>query len=97
MNCIFFASYEKQMPGFRQVCHKPVADLGFPRQGSPTSKMGAQTYYFAKFLPPNCMKMKEFGPRGRIFGTPLDPPLQTLWYIICTDPEFLWGAPTFGP
>ena len=32
--------------------------------GVPTSQFGAKTYYLTRFLPKNCMKMKEIGPRG---------------------------------
>ena len=40
-----------------------VADLGFfLGWGSPTPKVGLLTYYLAE----NCMKMKEFGPRGGV-------------------------------
>ena len=42
----------------------PVADPGFPQGGGANSKGG---YYLANF-PPNCMKLKEFGP----WGAPLD-------------------------
>ena len=40
-----------------------VADPGFPGGGA-TPEGGAPTYYFAIFFAENCMKMKEFGPRG---------------------------------
>ena len=31
-------------------------------RGTRTPKVNVLTYYFANFLPKNCMKMKEFGP-----------------------------------
>ena len=48
----------------------------FPRR-APTPNVAVLTYYFAIFFAENCMKMKEFGPRGCIPGTPLDPPIST--------------------
>ena len=40
----------------------------FPRGGAPTPKIAIIFQMFAK----NCMKMKEFGPRGaRVPGAPL--------------------------
>ena len=35
----------------------------FPEVGAPTLH-GVPTYDFAKFSQKNCMKLKEFGPRG---------------------------------
>ena len=40
-----------------------VADLGFPRGGGANSPGGRQHTILPKF-PKNCMKLKEFGPRG---------------------------------
>ena len=48
-----------------------VADPGF-FEGVPTPKVGQVTYFFTE----NYMKMKDFGPRGRIPGAPLDPPMS---------------------
>ena len=46
-----------------------VADPGFPPAGWANSQ---KCYYFSNFLQKNCMKMKEFGPRGGgIPGAPL--------------------------
>ena len=51
-----------------------VADPGFARLEVPTSKVGAPTYYFGDIFPENCMKMKEFEPRGGARPwAPLDP------------------------
>ena len=46
-----------------------MADPGFsPGGGAPTPKIAIIFHIFAE----NCMKMKEFGPRGgRVPGTPL--------------------------
>ena len=44
-------------------CLIPVADLGFPRGGGANSPGGRQHTILPKF-PKNCMKFKEFGPRG---------------------------------
>ena len=53
-----------------------VADLGFPRGGGANSAGGCQHTILPNF-PKNCMKLKEFGPRG---GDPkfyyVDPPLH---------------------
>ena len=45
----------------------------FP-EGSPTPKVGVQTYYFAILFAENCMKIKEFGPPvgTSVPGTPLE-------------------------
>ena len=58
--------------------HKPqsVADPGFSPGGAPTPKSAIIFQFFAE----NCMKMKEFGPRGGGGGAslappPLDPPM----------------------
>ena len=40
-----------------------VEDPGFPRGGG-ANPMGAPKYDFAKFSQKNCIKLKEFGPRG---------------------------------
>ena len=45
----------------------PVADPGFSPGGAPTPKLGL----FCKFFAENCMKMKEFGPRGEARPAPL--------------------------
>ena len=52
----------------------------FPRGGAPTPKIAIIFHIFAE----NCMKMKEFGPRGgaRPWRPPLDPPMIPL-AIIC--------------
>ena len=53
-----------------------VADPGFPRRGA-KPWFGAKTCYSARFLPKNCMKLKEIGPEGRPcpWYPSLDPPL----------------------
>ena len=55
----------------------------FPK-GVPTPKLGILNYYFAIFFAENCMKMKEFGPRGRPWCPPLDLP------IVCTERKRLF-------
>ena len=43
---------------------KPVANPGFPRgEGANPQDRGANLLYGQNF-PKNCMRMKEFGPRG---------------------------------
>ena len=41
----------------------PVADPGFPRGGGANTPGGRQHTILPNF-PKNCMKLKEFGPRG---------------------------------
>ena len=55
-----------------------VADPGFPQGGGANSPGGRQ-HTILPYFPKNCMKLKEFWPRGG--GThpsrpPLDPPLR---------------------
>ena len=50
-----------------------VADPGFPRGGSANSPGGHQRTILPNF-PKNCMKLKEFGPRGGCMS--LAPPLR---------------------
>ena len=38
-------------------------------------KGGGKNLLFGQIFPENCMKMKEFGPRGHVIGAPLDLPL----------------------
>ena len=57
-----------------------MANPGFPR-GAPTPKVDIKSYYFfSHFFPKNCMKLKEFGPRGAGVSapTPLDLPME-MW------------------
>ena len=44
-------------------CLTAVADPGFPRGGGANSPGGCQHTILPNF-PKNCMKLKEFGPRG---------------------------------
>ena len=53
-----------------------MADPGFPRGGGANSPGGRQ-HMILPIFPKNCMKSKEFGPRGGAsLAPPLDPPLQ---------------------
>ena len=54
------------------VLSSAVADPGFPRRGSPTPKVGALTYYLARFFLKIAWKWKNIGPRGKY--TSLQPP-----------------------
>ena len=45
-----------------------VADPGFPLGGGANRPWGRQHTILPKF-PKNCMKLKEFGPRGRVPST----------------------------
>ena len=50
-----------------------MADLGFPRGGGVNPQGGSANLLFGQKFPENCMKMKEFGPKGgaHVPGTPL--------------------------
>ena len=55
-----------------------MADPGFPRGGTPTSKEDAPSYY-GNIFAESCVKMKEIGPRGGyvfIASPSLDPAMQ---------------------
>ena len=76
-----------------------VADLGLLRQGAPNSKMGALTYYLAKFVLKTAWKYKNFDPwagggGARVPGNPLYPPHEMcslqLIYTGCVDKLILW-------
>ena len=54
-----------------------VADLGFSWGGAPTPKVGLFFQLFAE----NCMKMKEFGPRGGGARVPGAPPWIRQCYL----------------
>ena len=57
-----------------------VADPGFPRGGG-TQLPGRRKHTILPNFPKNCMKLKEFGPRGggaRPLRTHLDPPLHVM-------------------
>ena len=62
------------------LCRVVVADPEFPRRGGGNFQGGDANLLFNQIFPENCMKMKEFGPRGgaRVPGAPLDPPLCRL-------------------
>ena len=45
-------------------------------RGGTNSKNAGAYLLFCKFLAGNCMKMKEFKPRGRIPVAFLDPPME---------------------
>ena len=55
-----------------------VADPEFPRGGGANPQGGGANLLFGQKFPKNCMKMKEFGPRGgwgASLAPPLDPPM----------------------
>ena len=54
----------KWLLGFPILVIHSVADPGFPRGGGANSPGGRQHKILPNF-PKNCMKLKEFGPRGR--------------------------------
>ena len=43
-----------------------VADPGFPRGGGANPQSGGANLLLGQKFPENCMKMKEFGPRGGV-------------------------------
>ena len=51
-----------------------VVDTGFQRRGRQPPRWGANLL-FGQIFPENCMKIKEFGPGGRVPGAP--PPLRS--------------------
>ena len=60
-----------------------MADPGFSPGGGPTPKLGL----FYKFFAENCMKMKEFGPRGGAsLAPPLDPPMPMMHLMLPSPP-----------
>ena len=50
--------------GYPLSCPRAVADPGFPRGGGANPQGGGASLLFGQHFPKNCMKMKEFGPRG---------------------------------
>ena len=63
-----------------------MADPGFPRRGGANPQGGGANLLFCPNFPENCMKMKEFGPRGggaRPWRPPLDPPMTIDYKIKC--------------
>ena len=66
------------------------------------SLSGSINLLFCKFLAKNCMKMKEFGPRGgaRVPGAPLDPPCLNIhaenWKLDRERWDLVPGAPAIG-
>ena len=60
----------------------------FP-EGGANSKSGCVTLLFCKLFAENCMKMKEFGPRGA--HVPGVPPWIHHWIVVtCCDERFLY-------
>ena len=54
-----------------------MADPGFPRGGGANPQGEGANLLFGQKIPKNYMKMKEFGPGGRVPGAPpLDPPMK---------------------
>ena len=50
----------------RDFYGNPVADPGFPRGGGANSPGGGRQHTILLNFPQNCMKLKEFGPRGGV-------------------------------
>ena len=64
------------MFGYKMYIQNSDGSRIFLKGEAPTPKVGLFFQLFAE----NCMKMKEFGPRGASLVPPLDPPMQNaLW------------------
>ena len=61
---IICVKYRINIKSILAVTLMAVADPGFPREGAPTSKVEAQTYYLAKFFP-KLHKNEKNRSRGR--------------------------------
>ena len=62
----------------------PVADPGFPRGGGVNPRGWGANLLFGQKFPENCMKMKEFGPRGAHPWRPLlDSPMLAAQNPFC--------------
>ena len=59
-----------------------IKDQGFPRGGGANSWGGRQHTILLNF-PKNCMKLKEFGPRGGVPRAPLRSATAYLFWPIC--------------
>ena len=64
--------------------------------GAPTSKVGAKTYYFAKFSPKTAWKWKNLDPRVRVPSAPLRPAtviqklfIKIIWQNISCECQFV--------
>ena len=50
-----------------------------PRRGRQLPKGEGRQHTILPYFPKNCMKLKEFWPRGASLAPPLDPPLITVF------------------
>ena len=60
----FYQSCNSAEHHWKKLNFFSVADLGFPRRGANPRGRG-KNLLFGKIFAKNCIKMKEFGPRGR--------------------------------
>ena len=75
---LYFTEACVKVEGHQKIATS-VADPGFPRGGGANPEGGGANLIFGQKFPENCMKMKEFGPRGGKRASlapppPLDPP-----------------------
>ena len=75
------------------ISHKcTVADPGFPRGGDTNLQSGGANLLFGQKFLENCVKMKEFGPRGghaSLVPPPLDP---SMMYLLSTIYLFVYRS-----
>ena len=81
----------KQRPPIWKILDPPLRPYGpvqwwiqdFP-EGGANPQSGCANLLFRKFFAENCMKMKEFGPRGgaHVPGAPLDPQIQPITLLV---------------
>ena len=66
----------------------PVADPGFPRGGGANHQGGEVNLIFGQKFPENAWKWKNWDPEGGGARPqrppPLDPPVESIWGIHCT-------------
>ena len=71
-----------------------MADPEFPRGGCANPQGGGANLLFGQITPQNCMKMKEFGPRGdHVPSAHLDLPMHLTFFfdILLQPPQSITG------
>ena len=75
MNQLHPSSLNKIGSGISEATHlyylKQWRIQDFPEEGVPTPRRGGANIWFCQNFPKNCMKLKEFGPRGASLAPPL--------------------------
>ena len=69
----------KEFKDFRVVDNSGGSRIS-PRRGRQLPGGGGRSHTILPYFPKNCMKLKEFGPRGgrASLAPPLDPPLDNV-------------------